>query len=322
MAISHKSAFAVAAGVAILVGATMSPAAAAPPRPSTRDSATATGFHFQTFRAADVFAGSADTNLLVSYTAGQPLTDGTIRIVLPGTDWTTPLRPADGYLYDDPSDNGKFSVRPAPPNITDPTIDPAAACSWPADTPLQSGVERVLGSQVIVIRHASCAAGQKLVVRIKGIAAPARVGRHFLPVVVSDAGGPVRLSVAGLDVVPVPRIALHLDPIGPAVQVGVPFFIKVTALRPDGRVAADYRGAVAVVSENQYDCTLTPRDQSVAYQFTAADAGTAYIQVSLGQDIAHQLRVYDIANQALPAVSNEFQVVGSPSPVICPVAYH
>jgi hypothetical protein len=322
MAIWPKSAIVVAAGVAVLVGATVSPAAAAPPRPSTRDTATATGFHFQTFRAADVIAGSADTNVLISYTAGRPLTDGTIRIVLPGTDWTTPLRPADGYLYDEASDNGKFSVRPAPPDITDPTLGPATACSWPADTPLQSGVERVLGSQIIVIQHASCAAGQKLVVRIKGIAAPTRVGRHYLPVIASDADGPVRLSVATLDVVPVPRITLHLDPIGPEVQAGVPFIIKVTALGPDGRVAVGYRGAVAVVSENQYDCTLTPRDQSVAYQFTAADAGTAYITVELGQDVAHQLRVYDIANQARPAVSNEFQVVGSPSPVICPVAYH
>jgi hypothetical protein len=63
----------------------------------------------------------------------------------------------------------------------------------------------VLGSRVIVIRQVNCAPGQKLYVHIKGIAAPSRVGRYYLPIVASDRGGAPRLSVASVDVVPTPR---------------------------------------------------------------------------------------------------------------------
>jgi hypothetical protein len=93
-------------------------------------------------------------------------------------------------------------------------------------------------------------------------------------------------------------------------------------VRPDGSPATDYTGAVAVVSE---DCTMTPRGQRVAYQFTRADAGTALIQVTFAQpNVAHRLRVYDIANKAVAGVSDRFDVVGPPDipGLVCPASYH
>jgi hypothetical protein len=61
-----------------------------------------------------------------------------------------------------------------------------------------------------------------------------------------------------------------------------------------------------------------------AYQFTPADAGTAFIQISFSQNIAYRLRVYDIANKAVAGVSAPFQVVGPPNlpGLICPASYH
>ena len=77
------------------------------------------------------------------------------------------------------------------------------------------------------------------------------------------------------------------------------------------------------MSEDQNDCTLVPRDQSVAYRFTAADRGTAYVQVQLDQTIAHRLRVYDVARQAVDGLSPPFEVSGPPpDAVICPVSFH
>jgi hypothetical protein len=65
-------------------------------------------------------------------------------------------------------------------------------------------------------------------------------------------------------VVPTPRVALQVT--APStVPTGNPFFIQVDAVRPNGRPATDYSGAVAVVSEDQNDCTMTPRGQGVAY---------------------------------------------------------
>jgi hypothetical protein len=167
-----------------------------------------------------------------------------------------------------------------------------------------------------------CAPGQKLFVHIKGVAAPSRVGRYPLPVVASDRGGP-RLSVASADVVPTPRVALRVT-MPDTVATGVPFLVEVDAVRPDGRPATGYTGAVAVVSEDSFDCTMIPRGQRVAYQFTPADAGRAFVSVMFSQSIAHRLRVYDVANKALAGVSPPFEVVGDPflPGLICPASYH
>jgi hypothetical protein len=310
--------------VAFLGAVAVSPAASAQPISSTRDSVTASGWDFATLRDSDVIAGSPESNVVVKFTAGRALTDGTLSVVLPQADWSTPLRPADGGLYDIPASDGEVAVRPAE-DIGDRSIPPGAACSSPAATPLEWSVERAFGSQIIVVRHVSCAPGQQLNVRIKGIAAPPRVGVVFIPVIAFDAGGLPRVNVATLRVFPTPVITLHLDPIGPQVFAGTPFIIKVTATWPDGRVDTNYNGAVAVVSEDQNDCTTMPRDQSVAYQFTPADHGTAYITVTLEQPgVAHLLEVYDIGNTALPALSNRFDVVvgpDTPGQVFCSVSY-
>jgi hypothetical protein len=296
----------------------------ASPSPSVRDSATASGHHFWTFREADVVAGSPDNYLVITYTAGRQLSDGTIRIALPGNQWRTRLSAADGLLGEDLDD--AVAVRPwfdLVPVLPEPGIDPAAACSPLAQTPLPWTVQTVLGSQVIVVRHVNCAPGQKLYVHIKGIAAPSRVGRYYLPIVASDDHGLPRLSAASVTVVPTPRVALRVT-MPPTVVPGIPFIAEVDAVRPDGSPATDYSGAVAVVSEDQNDCTLVPRGQRVAYQFTPADAGTAFIMLMFSQNIAHRLRVYDIANKAVAGLSAPFQVVGPPflPGLICPASYH
>jgi hypothetical protein len=320
---SRFSAILTLGAVTLAVAVAPIASADASPSPSARDSATASGHHFWTFREADVVAGSPDNYLVITYTAGRQLSDGTIRIALPGNQWRTPLSAVDGPLDEDR--DHAVAVRPwfdLVPALPEPGIDPAAACSPLAQTPLPWTVQTVLGSQVIVVRHVNCAPGQKLYVHIKGIAAPSRVGRYFLPIVASDRSGPPRLSVASVDVVPTPRIALEVT--GPnRVAAGNPFIIGVRAVRPDGSTATDYRGAVAVVSEDENDCTLIPRGQNVAYQFTPADAGVAFIVVELEQDIAHRLRVYDIANKAVAGVVEPFEVLGPlPPTVSCPASYH
>jgi hypothetical protein len=310
-------------GAIVAVGAVLAlavtpaaPAAAAPAW--ARDSATAGGYHFQTYRDADVVAGSTDNNLLVTYTAGRPLRDGTIRLVLPGGQWRTPLHPMRDGIQDFPAYDGAVVVRPEPPNLGEPTFDPAAACTGP----IRWTVRTVFGSQVVEITHADCAAGQKLAVRMKSVDAPARVGRYHLPILASDPAGPPRLSVAALDVVPTPQITLRVT-VPAVVRSQVPFPIEVRAVRPDGGPATDYRGAVAVVAVGRDDCTIAPADEGVAHEFTAADAGMAVIQVTLGVLTLQRLEVYDIANRAVPGVSAPFEVAGpSPPDLSCPASYH
>jgi hypothetical protein len=313
---------AVLAAGAAMVAVVAAPAAASP-GPRTADSVAATGYHFQTFRDADVVAGSTGNNLEIAFRAGSPLTDGTVAIALPVSQWRTPLRAGVGLRLEDTTADGAVVVRPTAPDLPEPTIDPAAACGSPAATPVDWTVRTVLGQQLITVRHVNCDRGQQLTVRIKGVTAPAAVGRYPLPVIASDPGRLPRLSVATVAVVPTPRVALQLT--APAQVVpGVPFLVQIRAVRPDGATATGYRGAVAVVAEDQADCTLVPRDQGVAYQFTAADAGTAAISVMLSQDIAHRLRVYDIANKAVAGVVAPLQVVGPPfiPGLICPASYH
>ena len=314
---------------AALAALLVAPAAAAgaAPGPAARDSATASGHHFYTFGDADVVAGSPGNYLVIAYTAGQALTDGTIRIALPGNQWRTPLHAVDGLLGEGPVYDGGVAVRPLSdfaPVLPEPGVDPAASCSPLPQTPLPWTVQTVLGSQVIVVRHVNCAAGQKLYVHLKGIAAPSRVGRYFLPVVASDRGGAPRLSAASVDVVPTPRVALRVT-MPPTVPTVLGATAEVDAVRPDGSPATNYTGAVAVVSEDQNDCTMNPRGQGVAHQFTRADAGTAFIDITFAQpNVAHRLRVYDIANKAVAGVSGRFEVVGEPDipGLICPASYH
>jgi hypothetical protein len=185
---------AVGAVVAALV---VAPVASADASPALRaaDSATASGRHFYTLREADVIAGSPSAYLVIAYAAGRALSDGTIRIVLPGDHWRTPL---SARTLVTEIDEGTVAVRPWTDSLLvlpEPGVDPAIACPL-AGTPVPWMVETVLGSQVIVVRHVDCAAGKKLFVHIKGVAAPSRVGRYHIPVVASDRSGPPRLSVA------------------------------------------------------------------------------------------------------------------------------
>jgi hypothetical protein len=308
--------------VAPVVGA--APGASASVQSGARDSATAAGRDFWTFRDADVIAGSARTYLVITYTAGRPISDGVVRIVLPGSQWRTPLR---AVTLLSPTDAGVVAVRPLAaftPTLPEPGIDRGAGCRpLPASpAPLPWTVRTVLGSQVIEVDHVTCAPGQKLYVHIKGVAAPDRVGRHHLPVVASDRRGLPRLSAAAVDVVPTPRVALQVT-VPPVVRAGPGVVVRVRAVRPDGSTATGYRGAVALVTEDSIDCTFSPR-QTTAFQFTAADAGVALIPVSFGSEAAHRLRAYDVANKAVSGVSAPFEVVAPGPGTACPApaSYH
>jgi hypothetical protein len=307
--------------VAPVVAADASPTASAPARPRAADSATASGRHFWTLREADVTAGSPGNYLVITYTAGRALSDGTIRIALPGDQWRTPLS-ATTLVTETAA--GAVAVRPWSDDLLrlpEPGVDPAVACSPVAGNPVPWTVRTVLGSQVIVVRHVNCAPGQKLFVHIKGVAAPSRIGRYYLPIVASDPSGLPRLSVASVEVVPTPQVRLRVT-MPPIVPTGSGVFAEVEAVRPDGSPATDYTGAVALVTDPT-DCTFSP-PQTAPFQFTVADAGVALVPVSFRNAVVYRLRAYDIANKALAGVSAPFEVVGSDPPTSCPApaSYH
>jgi hypothetical protein len=270
---------------------------------------------FRPSQAADVVAGSPDSYLVIAYTAGRQLSDGTIKVVLPGGQWRTRLSAVNARLTVDAEQ--AVAVRPWS-DLPEPEVDPAAACSPLAATPAPLTVETVLGSQVIVVQHVNCAAEQKLFVHVKDIAAPSRTGRYFLPVVASEQRGLPRLSVATVTVVPIPRVALRVT-VPATVEANVPFPVTVEAVRPDGSRATDYRGAVGVENAGPFDCSVEP--SGLVHQFTETDAGTATFEVQTKRSTTHQLRVYDIANKAVAGVSNPFEVL-NPRPALCSASYH
>jgi hypothetical protein len=284
------------------------------------DAATAAGYDYHTLLSADVVAGST-ANLVIRYTAGRAFANGVLRIVVPRA-WSTGLRPVDALYESTPP--GAFSVRPgiATPegSLPEPTRTSGQVCA-PVG-PDNWDVANVPGGQLITVRGVICAAGRELAIRLEGVRAPSRPGVFAIPLLMTPLGAGPRLSVASVRVVAPPTTRLVVS--GPSsVAAGAPFVIQVSAVRPDGRPDLAYRGAVAVVSEDQVDCTLVPRDGSVAYRFTAADRGTAFIQVQLDQLGARRLRVYDVGRKAVDGLSPHFEVAGPPpEAIICPVSYH
>jgi hypothetical protein len=308
---------------ALAAAMVMAPTASAGPL-NQPDRASVAGIHFQDLHPADVVGGTTN-DLIIRWTAGRQLTDGTVRITFPGAQWGTPLRPYDGQMSAH-LPLGTFSVRPYSDIPVDPAVVPPACDTLPASTPPSFGVENVGGDQLIVISHVMCAPGQSLAVLLEGVQAPASAGQQIthadLPITASDADSPARDSVARMRVMPTPNTRLHVGEVPAQVEAGVPFQVEIQALRPDGGLARHYRGTVALASS---DCSMTPVIDTVAAHFTAADNGVLYVQVILNltdNAEAHQLQVYDVANKAQPAVSSEFDVVGSVPAVQCPVAYH
>jgi hypothetical protein len=296
-------------------------------RPTSQDdSATVTAFQFHTLHRADVIADSSNVNLVVRYAAGHSLTDGTVRVTVPSAQWETlaPLQAVNGPVYS--PDRGTVFVRPQETlegtTIKDPTIAPAQACGGSAGARLQASVDSTGIDPVIVVDHVDCAPGQSLAVRIVGLVGPDR-GRYSLPVWASDAGG-IRLMQAQVHVKARPKITLHVAPAGPTVKAGVPFRVEITAVGPDGRIDTGYRGAVALSSRDDDDCTMHPLNDTVAIKFTPALAGHASVPVTLDQPgLTHRLAVYDIANRANATTTNRFDVAGPALPyVTCPVSYH
>ena len=295
----------------------------ATPGPSRSDGASAEGYDYHTLHTADVIAGSSGNNLAIHYTAGRALADGVLRVAVPSKAWPTSLR-AVGPLFPDAAPGG-FSVRPGVTSdgavLPDPTRPGASTCQ-PVDL-ANLEVHSIPGAQLITVRGVTCAAGQDLAILVEGIQAPSASRTYALPVLATSSTSGPRLSVATTRVVRPPTTRLVVS--SPSdVAAGVPFIIQVSAVRPNGRPDTGYRGAVAVVAEDAPDCTLVPRDQSIAYQFTAADRGVALIKVELSLDVAHRLRVYDVGHGALDGVSPPFVVGGTPPEggVICPVSFH
>ena len=320
---SLRSAGLIAVVLSLSVWLAAAPASSQARSAPRSDAASAEGYDYHTLRSADVIAGSSGNNLVIRYVAGRQLQDGVLRIALPTRSWPTLLRPV-GPLYSDAAPGG-FSVRPGltpdglvlpePTRPSESTCGPVASGNW--------DVTQIPGAQLITVRGVTCAAGQELAIRLEGIQAPASTGSYAVPLVATSGRANPRLSVARVRVVPTPRTRLVVST-PDVVAPGAPFVIQVSAVRPNGRPDTSYRGAVAVVAEDAPDCTLVPRDGSVAYEFTAADHGVAYIVVSLDLTVSHHLRVYDVGHGAVDGVSPPFVVSGPPPEggVICPVSFH
>jgi hypothetical protein len=281
-----------------------------------RDTVTSGGYHFSSDRPADVYAGMAAVNIVFRYVAARALTDGTIILDLPTADWPTPLR-AGGGLSGDPSENGTVVLRPdAPAGFTPGPGD----CTGSGPDGPHIAVLETSSQHRVLVQHLSCAVGQQVAIRIYGIQAPAVAGRYPYAISVSDTGGAHRVSAPAIKVVAPPRIRLEVTvPATP--QVNAPTPVLVRALKPNGKVDAGYRGGVALLSENNHDCSFEGYEDDI-YDFTAADAGTHVITVTFAFFASHELLAYDVANQALPGESEPYQVVGDITGVDCPVSYH
>ena len=288
-------------------------------RPGDTDSVSVTGYNFEIGTDADVVAQDPNTALRVTYTAGRPFTDGTVRFLLPRHDWPTELRPVPAFYGDftfSNEDRGGVSVLPA--------VDlplPASPCTGRAGVvPLQdTTIASVPGFQLISVAHVSCAAGSHLIVRIKGLTAPKSAGPAVLPVVTTWSGQAPRVSVGVVEVHPTPRVVLRAYVTG-SFETGVPFQVVVRATGPAGAVAR-YRANLALVSEPD-NCTLFPRpSQSVTFVAGALQR-PQLLSATLPTPTAQQLLVYDAANRAVSALTPPFVIVGQPIPVLCPASFH
>ncbi len=312
-----------AAALVLIIGAALlvvAPAeASAPAGAPARDTVTVTGYNFEVNREADVVVGSPDAALRITYTAGKALTDGMVRVVLPRQQWPTTLRTVPYFSGSSPFseyDRAGVSVLPAEAR---PIPRPACAGRGGAGVflPADWSVASYPSSQIITVAHATCAAGARLVVRIKGITAPSRVGPSYLPVSVSQSGGAPRLSAGAVAVVPVPQVRLIVTVPDPVVAGS--FSVIVFPIGPDGG-PIEYDGAVAVAPEPE-DCTFFPHGDVIAAQF----AGTSYpaeITVSLNSLTARFIHAFDVANKAVPGVSRELHILDEVPDPTCPASFH
>ncbi len=164
---------------ALLAAVAVAPSASAGPR-SRPDRASVSAVNFADLHPADIVGGTAN-DLLLRWTAGQQLTEGTVRITFPGAQWSTPLVPFDAVM-DGHMPPGTFSVRPYSDIPVDPAVVPSPACdTLPGSDPPPFGVEHAGSDQVIVISGVTCAPGQSLAVLIEGVQAPATEQRHPRP---------------------------------------------------------------------------------------------------------------------------------------------
>ena len=281
---------------------------------AVRDTVTVSGYDYLSERPADVIAASADNNLVFRYVAATAVTDATMTIDVPAADWPTPLSTRLA-LSGDPSEDGSVVVRPAPP------FDPGPGdCTGTATSSIGWTVINAATSHRIVVQHLTCLPGQQIAVRVFGIAAPVTTGKYAFAVSVSDAAGAHRVPAAKLSVVPPPRIRLEVTaPASPVANTPVPILVR--ALNPSGRVDTSYRGGVALLSEDEHDCSFEGYEDRV-YDFTAADAGTHILTVVFDTWTSHRLEAYDVAHRALPGESDPYQVVGDSGLVDCPVSFH
>ena len=298
---------------AAALGLSAAPAQACPTRHSA---AVVTGFDAPTHAAAHLIAGWSHNSLLVRFTAGWALTDATLTVQLPHRDWLTPLVPAGGLSTED-ANVGAVAVRPAPAlGLPEPTIPAGNACTWTDEQPEMAAS---ITAQIVVVPHLSCAPGQQIAVRILNVRASDRVGWYGLVVRAVDNDGSSSATVAFARVQAPPTVRLRV--LAPSSVVSsVTFILQVEAIDRFGRIDRDYRGSVAVVTR-PFDCSQYPNADAIAYTFTAADRGTATISVVFSTLSPHQLYVYDVANAALPGLSNTFTTTPGDLPPICPVHY-
>ncbi len=290
------------------------------------DTVTVTGYNFELHQPADVVVGSPDSAVKVSFNAGEPLSDATVELVLPRPTWSTKLHPVEGLTGSSPfspADRASVSLLFALGRLDEP--DPAQSCTGPNMGGLFStadlSVEDFSVLQVVKISHVSCRPNTQLVVRLKGIMAPSRIGTANVFAFTRQHGVLLGVATGGVRVVPRPRVSLRIEGPG-SIELDQPSFIAVEAVGPDGAPDPSYRGQVALASIPD-DCTLQPVEGTVAATFIGQPGVIAItVDVSTGLKLGRRLVAYDVANRAVAGVSGQISVTGPVHPVVCPASFH
>lgn len=303
----------------------------------TRDSVTVAGYDdYRIDRTVDVINRTGGNNLVFWFTAGRAIVDGTLTIDLPAQGWPTPLRASDfdGAAPLDPATTGKVGVRPQPSpesGADDRYCGLGSSYDLPDGTghafPFRLTVTNTERVRRIEAAHLTCAAGQRIAIRIVGLTAP-RTGLERFPVQFSDISGPRRVADPWLLVKPTPAVRLVFDDLPSTVSVatdttrngddfGVP--VRLRAVGPNGRPIKNYSGTIRMYT-SPVDCTVLNRGFK-DFAPTRISGPTKFLfPFTLGGTRA--LVAEDIDHRAVTATSNVVTVVdGTPTPH-CPASYH
>jgi len=295
----------------------------------TVDTVTVNGYDdYRIDRTVDVVQRTSGNNLVFWFTAGQPMVDGSIVIELPARDWATTIQePTSSGLA--PDNAGDVGVRPQPPEFPGPG-DPAQYCSQGASYTFPDGTAHAYVFELTVsntdrvrrveAEHLTCAAGQKIAVRIVGLSTP-RTGLYNFSVRAFDRNVERRVADPRLVVRPTPPIRLAIDDITSPVSAWPnPPQVTVRALTPAGRPARGYSGTIRLYTD-PVDCAVENKGYKDV-EVSEWKRGIAKPTFPFALSGTRTLIAEDIDHRAVAARSNPFTVV-DPNPFPqCPASYH